>query len=171
MKLLKFIFISILAMVMVSCSSYDEPEQPIQNLDEKSIFSAQPMAQRIVKSRTSQMIKLVQRPMGDGTSLYYFTYKGVEVTFYAPSNAKNGIDIQNYEIHLVGDSFFATDQEVDPSWHSVSGGGHTGVNVIVGIKTTFRIDGVPVYQSRKVYDCLFWIDFDRGKVTVMEEDL
>lgn len=171
MKLLKFIFISILAMVMVSCSSYDEPEQVEQNLDEKSILSAQLMDYQIVESRTNHMIDLGRKSMGNQTCLYYFRYKGVEVTFYAPSNAKNGIDIQNYKIHLVGDSFFATDQEVFPSWHSVSGGGSTGVNVIVGIKTTFQIDGVPVYQNRKIYDCLFWIDFDRGRVIVMEENL
>lgn len=163
MKLLKFIFISILAMVMVSCSSYDEPKLEDKNLDIASINMS--VFQYDYTSRSSmsrQMVRLYRQGNG-GTCAYSFRFDDVDVVFYGPPNMQNGAIIRDCRVYPIGD-LFGVSAKMQAEWHCLSGGSSTGLNVVVYYIVNAQDDNYEIGQRRNVQGYTFWIDFDNDRV-------
>lgn len=162
MKLLKFIFISILAMVVVSCSSYDEPE--LKNTNENAGLSGLSMSQIEYSSpRPCAFVRLYKEGRGD-TYVYSFTYEHVEVIFYGSAKMANGAAIHDCKVFVSG-LLPGVEEKTDVSWHCLSGDGYTGLNVVIYYKITAEDDDFVIGQDRRVADYTFWIDFEDERVT------
>lgn len=120
---------------------------------------------------TMSSVPLKFRSIGGGIGIYDFEYKGIAVQFKGSPNMSNNVRLQNDAIAIfaVGSSFPLTQSDIVIKHEVTLASGYNHLFVYAYQKVTLEIEGVTLYQNRRLIDVVFVIDFASMKVIANED--